>query len=101
MGFCAVLYVLLTGLQWNARLHEQSVLLQLGFIGALIAPIPIAFSIGGWTWLRIGKRFLGITREDMEALLLSGSFRVAYLDRANRRAIDKLFDDGKNKNGMG
>lgn len=93
MLVCASLYAKLVGLPMHEPMKHQSLWVQLGLLVALIGPIPVGFSIGGWLWSRFAKRFLGVTREDMEALLLGGTCRVGYIDRANRRAINKLFGE--------
>jgi hypothetical protein len=91
MVMSAILYTELTGVSFTTPVHQTSVLELVGFILALVLPIPFGMSAGGWIWSRVAKRFLGITREDMETLLLGGPLRIGFLDRANRRAIDKLF----------
>jgi hypothetical protein len=85
------LFMHFTGLSWASKLHTESATLLLVFMFALFIPLPIGLALGGWLWFRIAKRFLGITRGDMEAELLSERFRVKFLDRANRRAIERLY----------
>src|SRR5438045_2712737 len=60
-------------------------------LGTLLVTFFAGGSTGGWLWSRFAKRFLGVTREEMRALLLSKSYQVGFIDRANERAINKLY----------
>jgi len=89
---CGSAYIEWADLSLTAPLNKQgNFVTQLGFLLALLIPIPIGFSAGGWIWARIAKRWFGVTRHEMEQLFFSGKTRIKWLDRANRRAIDQLF----------
>lgn len=92
MATCAALYVRFSGISWTAPLNQTSLLEQLGFLATVVIPIPFSFSVGGWVWARLAKAYLNLTREEAEALLLGGTFQIAWIDRLNRNAIDKLFE---------
>jgi hypothetical protein len=42
---------------------------------------------------RVAMRFLGVTGAEMEGFLLSGQPSIGFIERANRRAIDRLFKE--------
>ncbi|MGH8541290.1 MAG: hypothetical protein ACRETW_12405 [Stenotrophobium sp.] len=93
---CAGCFVRIFDLPLNTPLRKESLLIQVGFFASMFVPLLVGFSIGGWIWSRLGKRYLGITRVDMEDFLLGGTYRIGSFDRANRRAINKLFPDHRN-----
>ena len=84
-------FVWITGLRFTSRLSETSTLQQAAFFATLIVALLLGFTVGGWLWSRLAKRYWALTKEEALRLFLSAKFRIGFLDAANVRAINRLF----------
>jgi hypothetical protein len=87
------LYAWGIGLSLDGKVEQMSGLEFFGFVVALLLPVPFGLSAGGAIWSRVAVRFLGVTGAEMERFLLSGQPSISFIERANRRAIDRLFKE--------
>ena len=91
MYVSAVCYAELFGFDLDAKWDSIGLLNKAGFLFIMFLSLIGGMSLGGWTWSRVAKRFFGLTKSDAELLLLSPQPSDTFIDRLNRRAINKLF----------
>jgi hypothetical protein len=84
-----VAFLAVTGLSPTA--HPANRLIFVPLIALLLFSFLVGASCGGWVWSRVAKRFLGVTREEMNVLFFSSTFKIGHIDRANQRSINKLY----------
>jgi len=95
IALCSYAYVRAFDLSLTVPLKQQALSVQAGYFLALITAALASFVLGGWIWAQIMKRYFRVTRVEMEAFLLNGTYRFDWLDRANLNAINKLYDADK------
>ena len=93
IGLALLMFMNITGLSLTTRLQNLQIMLILMFVVVFFIALLVGFGIGGWIWSRIAKRFLHVTREEMETFFQrSRMLHIGYIERANQRAIQKLYD---------
>ena len=92
LGVALFAFLHLIGLSIATPFHQLSIEIKIGFLSVLFISLPGGFLVGGWVWGHIAKRFLGVTKAEMELLFFSGDrTQFQWLENINRKVIESVY----------